>query len=261
MIYITGDTHGDIKRFDEKYVRRLKRNDYIIICGDFGFLWAGGAEEERLLEKLRKKKYCILFVDGKHENFDLLERYRVINWHGGKVHQLGDNLYHLMRGQVFDLEQKRIFTFGGGESIDKDMRQAQGTWWEREMPTLEDMQEAVVSLNRVDRRVDYIITHEPPARVKTIMNHRPDSINALDAFLEEISKEVKFEKWFFGCTHQDRKITSKHYSVFQDLLPAEPKIQKSEEKKSKKEAAKLAAIAAKEKKEAEKRDREAKPGQ
>ena len=231
MIYITGDTHGDISRFEDKYIRRMGRNDTIIICGDFGFLWAGGAAEERLLEKLRKKRYTILFVDGKHENFDLLERYRVMHWNGGKVHQLGENLYHLMRGQVFEIEGKKLFTFGGGESIDKEMRQAQGTWWEQEMPTLEDMQEAVVSLNRVGRQVDYIITHEPPARVKTIMDHRPNSINALDAFLEEISKEVKFEKWFFGCTHQDRKITAKHYSVFADLIPVEMKQKKGKGEK------------------------------
>lgn len=44
MIYITGDTHGDFTRFSAKRLRRtgmeLTKEDYIIICGDFGLCWA-----------------------------------------------------------------------------------------------------------------------------------------------------------------------------------------------------------------------------
>lgn len=43
MIYVTGDTHGVIdigklgfKNFPEG--KNLTKNDYVIICGDFGFV-------------------------------------------------------------------------------------------------------------------------------------------------------------------------------------------------------------------------------
>ena len=39
MIYITGDTHGGFQRFGSKYFpqqTQMGRNDYMIICGDFG---------------------------------------------------------------------------------------------------------------------------------------------------------------------------------------------------------------------------------
>ena len=42
MIYITGDTHGGFQRFGSKYFpqqTQMGRNDYMIICGDFGGLW------------------------------------------------------------------------------------------------------------------------------------------------------------------------------------------------------------------------------
>lgn len=40
MIYITGDTHGDINRFFDGGAldTKLTKNDTLIICGDFGFV-------------------------------------------------------------------------------------------------------------------------------------------------------------------------------------------------------------------------------
>lgn len=43
MIFITGDIHGDPARFsvDEFPVQNeMTREDYVIICGDFGMLWS-----------------------------------------------------------------------------------------------------------------------------------------------------------------------------------------------------------------------------
>lgn len=84
MIFVTGDTHGDLHRFDNPVVKKMKKEDTLIICGDFGFIWEGNDQERKILEKLGKKKYQILFVDGAHENFDLLDQYPVEEWHGEK---------------------------------------------------------------------------------------------------------------------------------------------------------------------------------
>ena len=42
MIFITGDTHGDLRRFskDAFYEQReMTKDDYAIILGDFGLVW------------------------------------------------------------------------------------------------------------------------------------------------------------------------------------------------------------------------------
>ena len=78
MLYVTGDLHGDITRLETFRMRRLKKEDKLIVCGDFGFLWDNGESEKKALEKLAKKRYTILFVDGSHENFDLLEVPRTV---------------------------------------------------------------------------------------------------------------------------------------------------------------------------------------
>ena len=42
MIFITGDTHGDIRRFNNNSFyeqKEMTKDDYVIILGDFGGLW------------------------------------------------------------------------------------------------------------------------------------------------------------------------------------------------------------------------------
>ena len=220
MVYITGDVPGDIRRFGAP-ARRLKKGDTLIVCGDFGMLWEGGEEEEKLLKKLGEKKYTIAFVDGTHENFDLLEQYPVQEWNGGSVHKLNENVYHLMRGQVFSIEEKTFFTFGGGESTEKQMYQAAGKWWEREMPTLEEMKEGAAHLREAGMKVDYIVTHSPPPHMQANLTGSPDIHNQIQAYFETLSKKITYRKWFFGSLHIDRKLSMKNYSVFQAILPVE----------------------------------------
>ena len=57
MIYITGDTHGELDRFKGKELRRLGKNDVLFVLGDFGFLWDGGKEERKRLDWLAKRPY------------------------------------------------------------------------------------------------------------------------------------------------------------------------------------------------------------
>lgn len=111
MFYITGDLHGeyDIHKLSSKRFpmgNNLTRDDYLIICGDFGLVWNNGNSEMYWRDWLNNKPWTTLFVDGNHENFPLLNRYPITKQWGGKVHQIEDNIYHLMRGQVFEINGK-----------------------------------------------------------------------------------------------------------------------------------------------------------
>ena len=57
-------------------------------------------------------------MDGKHENFTRLYNYPVEEWYGGKVHKIRDSVLHLMRGEIFNIDNKNFFTFGGAKSHD-----------------------------------------------------------------------------------------------------------------------------------------------
>ena len=41
MVYLTGDTHGELDRFKEGELRRAGKGDIVIVLGDFGFVWDG----------------------------------------------------------------------------------------------------------------------------------------------------------------------------------------------------------------------------
>ena len=55
MVYLTGDTHGDIDRFRHGRLRWLSRRDTVVVLGDFGFVWDGSKEEQKKLDWLRKR--------------------------------------------------------------------------------------------------------------------------------------------------------------------------------------------------------------
>ena len=55
MIYVTGDLHGDPARLSDRALRRLKKGDFLLVCGDFGFVWDGSPAEMKLRRKLGKK--------------------------------------------------------------------------------------------------------------------------------------------------------------------------------------------------------------
>ena len=72
MIYITGDTHGDVD-FDKLLKlkeKNLSYEDYLIICGDAAICWSP-FDLIRFLRIYNDIGCTILFVDGNHENFDM----------------------------------------------------------------------------------------------------------------------------------------------------------------------------------------------
>lgn len=218
MVYITGDTHGELARFEEKRLKKLNEDDCLIICGDFGFIWDGSQQEAELLKHIGEKRFKTLFIEGTHENFDLLGQYPEVELFGAKANQIYNNLYHLKRGEIYTIDGELYFTFGGGDSPDREMRIAAGSWWKQEIPTVEEMERAVVKLNDYDRHVDYIITHEPSGNVRSLIDRRA-VISSTGAFFDELSSNVKYKNWFFGSVHFDRKVSSKNRAVFTDIVP------------------------------------------
>lgn len=222
MIYVTGDMHGDLDRLYSRDFRRLKKGDVLLVCGDFGYIFDGSKTEKQVVKFFAERKFVTAFVDGTHDNLERISRGRTTVWKGGMVHRIKGNLLHLMRGQIFEIEGNRIFTFGGGESVDKDMRVDFGNWWREEEPTPQEMAEGAKRLDEVNCQVDYIITYEPPALVKSAMLLRrgdADQINKLNGYLEEIGRACSFKHWYFGCLHEDRVITERHTCVFKKILP------------------------------------------
>lgn len=230
MVYVTGDMHGDITRLSAPALRRLRRGDTLLVCGDFGFIWDGGAAEQKLLKKIGKGKYTVAFIDGRHENFDLLAQYPTVDWNGGRAQQINEHLYHLLRGEIYVIEDKTYFTFGGGESDDRDFRQPGVSWWAAESPSDEEMHHAIDNLAAHGNRVDYILTHVPTSKYTVLLDPRT-ATDGVSVFLEALESRVTCTRWFFGSLHRDKAISSQRQALFRDVVPVEPPADSGRRKK------------------------------
>ncbi len=228
MIYITGDTHGEIGRFGEHGIdgaHTLTEKDYLIVTGDFGFLFYPPgtmeyASRQGDLDTMSKKPYTILFVDGNHENFPMIFSYPEEEWMGGRVHRIRPNILHLMRGQVYTIQGKTFFTMGGAYSIDRYLRQEGVSFWQEEIPSPEEYKTATANLARVNNRVDVVLTHTAPLEIIRQMGRTPDPHDReLCGFLEWVMYDVKFEHWYFGHWHIDRTFYGKIHAVYQEYIP------------------------------------------
>lgn len=248
MIYITGDCHSDFTRFlmDNFPIQtEMTKDDYVIICGDFGGVWTYENESEQekyWLDWLNKKNFTTLFVDGNHENFTRLYNYPEKKWHGGKVHKIRDSVLHLMRGEIFEIDNKRIFTFGGASShdiqdgilnLDEEekiynfrkrgayFRIRDYSWWDLELPTNEEMENGIKNLEKVNYKVDYIISHCCPTSVQAILGAGKYKKDCLTYYLQQISEKCEFKKWYFGHYHNYRQINSQYTLLYEDIVPLE----------------------------------------
>lgn len=225
MILVTGDTHGDMTRFTKKEIRSLKKNDTLIICGDFGFIWDGSNAEMKRLKQLGKKKYNILFVEGVHENFEELRKYDIEEWCGGLTRKISGNLRQLMRGQVFEIEGKKIFSFGGGRSEENDSYlnpsdKAAELRWQLEIPTEKELSEGMNNLKKHNFKVDYIVSYEPPAKISEFLNLGKTDRSHINTYFEEIHEKTDFTRWFFGRHHVNKLIPPKFQALFDNIVNA-----------------------------------------
>lgn len=220
MVYITGDTHGDLTRFQTREVKKLKRGDTLIVCGDFGFLWDGGKEEVKALKWLAKRRYNILFVEGTHDNLHMIDRCPVVDFGGGKANKISENIYRLIRGNLFEIEGRRIFAMGGGESTDMDIRIPETSWWEGEMPTPAEFMQAKAVLEKAGGSVDYVVTHEASRTIRTFLDMEMDveRFTVLNDYFKELEGVLRFGCWYFGAYHIDKKIPPRHRALFKDVV-------------------------------------------
>lgn len=250
MVFITGDTHADFRRFNMKEFPQQKgmnRDDIILICGDFGGVWNDCKDERYWLSWLAEKPFTICFVDGNHENMDRLygDEFETVDFHGGKAHKIRDNVYHLMRGYVFEFEGKKFFAFGGASSHDihdgildqddfvaeedfvktyklwrkmgKIFRVNHVSWWKEEIPSREEMELGLETLTNNNWKVDYVISHCLPQEICSILGFKvADSLTCY--FNELLRNRLSFKEWHAGHYHRQERILGKFYVHYEDIV-------------------------------------------
>lgn len=225
-VFLTGDTHGglDMQKLSqtqlEKNDIRFTENDILIITGDFGFPFIpmdikdyehDSGDYTFWIKYLRDLPCKVLFIDGNHDNHDWWAKQEVTEMFGGRVqiHPHAGNVIHLMRGEVYTINGKKYFTFGGALSIDKEYRTEGFSWWSGEEASEDEKKHAMENLEKHGFKVDYIITHTMPNSIIAqlpMFEHKLDGCKTA-AFLDEVLEKTEYEKWFCGHFHMDMPVS------------------------------------------------------
>lgn len=244
MIYITGDCHGDFSRFTEDCFPEQKKmtdKDYIIVLGDFGY-WDKSEMMSNTLDWLDSLPFTLLWIDGNHENFDMLNELEVSEWKGGKVHFIRPSIIHLMRGEVFEIDGISFYCFGGASSHDVEggilnpdnpedellaekyhkekipYRVNHYTWWKEELPTIEEINYGRKNLAAHGNDVDVILTHCAPTSIQNLFPAGMYDQNIITDYLDEVMTTVDYKLWFFGHYHQNLKFGDKMYLLLDHMI-------------------------------------------
>lgn len=257
MIYVTGDTHSSFRRFARKQREKmpffLTEKDYMIVCGDLGLLWRKDRELEYNLDWFSRIPFTLLWVQGNHENYNMIAEYPLETWNGGKVrHIIRDKIILLERGQVFQIEDKTFFTFGGASSHDIQggvldrtdpayemlkfealkkklpYRILNESWWKQELPTEEEMQEGRKNLEKVNYKIDYVISHCMSTTMQETLealycsfgfSHRCYEADILTDYFEELEQKLQYKHWYCGHYHVNQNADEKHTVLYEKILP------------------------------------------
>ena len=227
MIYLTGDIHGGKRLPDRlKDCNYLTEKDILIVLGDFGLIFAPEQteEEDYWLRWLANKPWKTLFLDGNHENHVRLNEYPEVICYGSAAREIIENkIYYLERGNVYTIEDKKIFIMGGATSIDSYLRTMYVDWWPEENISSADMTNAYFNLERCNFKVDYVLTHAAPEDIAEIV--LKNGLNVTNIYddpnakaLSVILSDIKFKKWYFGHYHIDYKVNNLFQCLYTSII-------------------------------------------
>lgn len=222
--FLKGDIHGNLFEIID-FINRfnLGKNDNIIILGDCGIAWRKDKKDLDQNIKLWNEYgngVKLYFIDGNHENFNILNSLPIENNMG----KIADNIYHLRRGQVYEFENKKILVCGGADSIDKYRRIENFTWWKEEAISQETIDDIPAG------HYDYVLTHCCPRSIfeknkiylSTLQFLDENKINhSSEDMLEKLMNKITFDHFYFGHYHVDRVLNDKFRCLFNDFIEME----------------------------------------
>ena len=143
--------------------------------------------------------------------------------------RISGNLRQLLRGQVYEIDGKKIFAFGGGRSDENDayLNPSDKTAeirWKSEIPTDEELSAGMKNLEKHNFKVDYIVSYEPPAKISEFLNLGKTDRSHINTYFEEIREKTEFSRWFFGRHHINKLIPPKFQALFDGIVNAEEEL-------------------------------------
>lgn len=209
-IYVTGDTHANLDEKRSEFIQSLSSSDILIVLGDFGYTWTPS-----ILDNYHAP--CItLAVDGNHDNFSYLNGCPAIEKYGSSVQVIKENVYRLITGNIYTIEDLRFFIFGGATSLDKGRRLPYVSWWPEEVPSKSDFDRALTNLEHSQWSFDYFLSHTCSEQTSLDFFNYPNKFyDPVERMISELEHSIRSNNpdanylHLFGHHHENIVATKK----------------------------------------------------
>lgn len=201
VVLFAGDIHGN-KEHAKWVIDEAARNNctHIIACGDFGFwthLHRGRVFVDFVAKKSQEKQIKFLWIDGNHENHDLIRD--LVDKHGSDkpIDTPNEWLQYIPRGCRFTIGAVSYMGYGGAYSVDWKDRVEGKSWWRGELIDPFHLD------GIADQFVDVLITHDAPyngGKWITYKDDLPVSV-AQRQLVKELHNKVRPVYHFCGHHH------------------------------------------------------------
>ena len=243
--FITGDTHGDFRRFlPERFYEQetLTKEDFVTVCGDLGGVWYGDHRDDEGLDflergplppsSLRGTMKTMMPCGHTHWRTGTAGRSAAFGprcscWSAGKCLTWAENGSSPWAEPAATMSRTASWSRDDPQFLQKLQRlNARGaafridhrSWWKEELPSPEEYQEARRNLERTGWEVDYIITHCAPTSIQNELLQTLSRPDELTDFLEEVRQRCRFQYHFFGHYHGDLVIRQKYVLLYEQIL-------------------------------------------
>lgn len=159
-ILFVGDVHGNLAYLMRAMIKASRLGiKNVVQVGDFHIY---SSQEQDKLERVQRnlcKQFgfpvIVHFIDGNHENFNLIDPHD-----DSPIGIIPEVLYYYPRGTTLKLEGVNIGFFGGAHTINQHLYVAGHSWFPDEIPNYGDIERALS--NFTDNPIDVLVTHDIP---------------------------------------------------------------------------------------------------
>lgn len=209
-MFILSDIHGE-KELMKPFL--LSEEKYCLQLGDFGFIWKNNDWKYNRFLRHFERDYpnkIIFTILGNHENYDSIEKMKRKVICGARCRVVKENVFAVERGEILEIEGKKILCMGGANSTDAAYRIPTVSWWYQEEITEKDLTNAFTKVKECDK-IDLVISHCMPDYFMYKVYSYPESYPSsakLDKLVKYLFENNKMpEKWVGGHIHQNLRFT------------------------------------------------------
>lgn len=227
-LYFCGDTHHSLdidklKPENFQVQESMTKDDVLVVLGDWGGIWYGDKRDKKILDWWESRPWTTFVLAGNHDNYAEIEKLPLVEKFGAPARKVSSSVFVAETGNIYNILGYKCLCVNGADSIDRIWRTEGIDWWSQEAITQDDVNKALISLAKVNDRVDLVLSHTGGTEVvKTLGFEIMPSDEWLDVIMSAIHSDCEY---LHLCAHyhKDKVVNDNTKILYDDILMLEEK--------------------------------------